>query len=207
MSALTNLRKYPRYPLVAPIQVSWKDARGIDWNHEGYCLETSVGGLKMMLSHAVPTDTSVMLRMPEPQFNGSAVVCHCTLFGPRYFIGVALHNPASEARHDKVALEDRRRQEPEQDLALESWIALAQPPDDDIRTFFEDVKVRQLRRAASVKVRQRVWLGVALVVWVAVGVLLLLNRPWLLRYASAAYRYPLVQKASAFVEAVINNGR
>ena len=87
MRALTNLRKYPRYPLVAPLQVSWKDARGIDWNHEGYCLETSVGGLKMMLSHAVPTDTSVTLRMPEPQFNGSAVVCHCTLVGPRYLIG------------------------------------------------------------------------------------------------------------------------
>jgi hypothetical protein len=92
-------------------------------------------------------------------------------------------------------------------LALEGWIALAQPPDDHIRTFFQDVKVRRSRRAASMKDRQRVWLGVALVVWVAVGVLLLLNRPWLLRVASAAYRHPLVQKAVAFAKAVSNHGR
>jgi hypothetical protein len=207
MRALTNLRKYPRYQLVAPIQVSWKDARGVDRNHEGYCLEASVGGLKMELSDAVPTYTSVTLRIPEPQFNGFAVVRHCTVVGPRYLLGVALQSPASKALQAKVAVEHRRRQQREEDLALESLIARAQPPDDHIRTFFQDVKVRKSRRAASMRVRQRGLLGVAVVVWVAVGVLLFLNQPWLLRVASAIYRHPLGQKAAAFVEAVINHGR
>jgi len=160
----------------------------------------------MELPRALPVNIRISVRLPRLDLNSSVLVRHCTSHGPKYVIGVAFQRTPSEALRAAPAIEDRQQHYPEQDPALESWNAITQPPDDDVRTYFQDLKTRKSGRSASTKARRRMWLRVALAVSGAVGVLFILTLPRLLRYATESYQHPLLQKASAFVEAMVNYG-
>ena len=202
----TNLRKSPRLPLVAPVQVSWTEAQGIESQRGGYSIDTSSGGLKMELPGPIPMNSCITVRLARLGFVGSASVRHCRRDGPRYIVGVAFRTSPSEVLRSEPALPDRARDDSPHDPAAESRFLIDEPVSDDVRLFFQDLNARKSRRAVSSKARYKTWLRVALVLWVAVGVLFILTLLRLLRYATETYQHPLLQKASAFVEAAVNYG-
>lgn len=207
MTPQTDLRRHPRYPLGAPIQVSWMDRRGFQWQDDGSCLDTSEGGLKMELPRAVPVNAWINVSVPWLGLNNSVLVRHCTHHEWKYVIGVAFQKTPSEVLRAAPVLIAGERQAHEQDPPWKNGFTIAQPPDDDVRKYLQALKARKPRRIASTEARRRVWFRVVLVVWIAVGVVFCLTLPKLLRYATATYQHPLLQKASALVEAVVNYGQ
>ncbi len=207
MTPQTDHRRHPRYPLGAPIQVSWMDRRGFQWQDHGSCLDTSEGGLKMELPRAVPVNACINVSVPWLGLSSSVLVRHCTHHGWKYIIGGAFQKTPSEVLRVALTLPAGERHAHEQDPPWRNSFTIAQPPDDDVRKYFQSLKARKSGRIASTEARRRVWLRVVLVVWIAVGVVFCLTLPKLLRYATATYQHPLLQKASALVEAVVNYGQ
>ena len=204
MITQSDLRRHPRYPSEAPIRVSWRDRRGFQWQDHGHCVDASEGGLKMELPRAVPVDRWISVSLAEPHLDSSALVRHCRLDGSKYLIGVAFPNaPDGVVRATPAPCEPDQfanSQEPPR----ESRLTLDQPPDDDVRRFFQDVMTRKSKRSVSTEGRRNRWLAVTLIVSFALGVLVILTLPRLLRLAGVAYRHPALQKSSTFVEAVVD---
>jgi hypothetical protein len=182
MSSPVNLRKSPRRPLTAPVQISWTDAQGVEWYRRGYCLDTSSGGLKMELPGPVPVNSLLRVRLDQLNFVGRVSVRHCRRDGPRYVVGVAFRTPPSEVARSESAIEDRERDYSSHEPAAESRFLIDEPVSDEVRLFFQDLRARESRRTVFSKVRRKqTLLRVALAVWVAAGVLFVLSLPRLLR--------------------------
>ena len=192
MASPTNLRKSPRFPLVVPIQVTWKDTQGLEWRRQGYCLDTSSGGLKMELPSPVPVNACIQVRSAQLHFAGSASVRHCRRDGPRYLVGVAFRTVASEVLRPEPPPERR--------------VPDDEPESDDIRPFFQELHARKMKQVALRRSRHKAWRRVALIVWATVSVLFVLSFPRLLRFASETYPHPLLERASAFVETITEHG-
>jgi len=190
--------------LVAPVQVFWTDTQGIESQRNGYSLDSSPGGLKMELPGPLPINSQITVRLNELNLIGTASVRHCRREGRRYLVGVSFRSSPSEVTEAEPPLPERVREESCDDSAAERRFLLDEPVTDDVRLFFQARKEGRLERAVAEKRRHEMWLRVAVVLWIAVGVLFTLNLPRLLRYASDAFPHPLLERASAFVETLVN---
>ncbi len=204
MTPHTDLRKHPRYPLNAPIQVSWRDRRGFQWQDRGHCVDASKGGLRMELPHAVPVNVWIRVSLAQLDLDSSVLVRHCTFHASKYLIGAAFQSTPSGFLQAVPALHKPDQLAPDQDPSLGRRLTLDQPPDDDIRKFFQDVRTRKTGRTGSTEARRKRWLRVTLIATIAAGVLFILTLPRLLRLATATYQHLLLQESSASVEAVVD---
>ncbi len=82
------MRRHPRQPFEAQVQVTWKDSRGllknirarfVDLSAEGACLETDI---------PIPSRTSITINSARYGSLGTASVRHCVRHTLRYYVGV-----------------------------------------------------------------------------------------------------------------------
>ncbi len=92
MAVSADMRRYERYPFVAPLEVSWRDTGGMK-RAEGVSVEVSERGMGLELSDGIPPGTAVAIRCGQFEVFGEAEVAHSTWVNDKWRVGIRLTRP------------------------------------------------------------------------------------------------------------------
>jgi hypothetical protein len=85
-----GLRRHPRAPLGARVEVSWQAPNGEICYAPGLCLESSDSGFRFEVIKSIPIGVSLSIFIHKPNWRGSGSVRHCRRQGMKFHIGVEL---------------------------------------------------------------------------------------------------------------------
>ena len=82
------MRRHPRFPVEAPVEVSCETSSGETVSFTGTCLNLSETGLMMRLPAVIPVLNQIRFRIAEMEFEGSGVVRHCGTTNTYCLVGI-----------------------------------------------------------------------------------------------------------------------
>jgi hypothetical protein len=93
------MRRHVRLPFEIPMQVSWKDARGLVQNLRAKCLDLSAEGACLEIGVPIPPRSSITLHSALYGSLGTASVRHCVRHTLKYSVGVEFTSSLALANH------------------------------------------------------------------------------------------------------------
>ncbi|MGA2214198.1 MAG: PilZ domain-containing protein [Bryobacteraceae bacterium] len=88
MARKGELRRHPRTPISAPLQLTWKDRQGIDRFLNGHTLDVSESGIRVELRDPLEKQTIVTLQAASLGLQGAASVKNCVRKGMKFLVGL-----------------------------------------------------------------------------------------------------------------------
>ena len=83
-------RRHPREAIEAKVYLWWQDSRSADCIAHGHCVDVSIRGLQVEISHPIAARTVVYFRFQELHVTASATVRYCRQRGRTYRVGLEM---------------------------------------------------------------------------------------------------------------------
>lgn len=83
-----DLRRHPRTPVTAQVQLSWTDVRGTEKFITGRIVDISESGMRVEMREPLTKQTYVALRADQVGLQGRASVRSCVKQGPKHVVGL-----------------------------------------------------------------------------------------------------------------------